>query len=231
MAETNAPSRFSLLPPDARPREKMLARGAAALADSELLAIILRTGIAGTDVLTLSAQLLQSHGGLRGLLNTPSAELKKIKGLGQAKRCELLAVFELARRALAQELAEQPALQSPLAVRQYLQLHLQGKQHEVFCVLFLNTQNQLIACEEMFRGTLDSAQVYPREIATRALQLAARSVILAHNHPSGHAQASPSDVRLTARLRDALALLDIGLLDHIIIAGASSYSMAERKEC
>lgn len=227
MAEAAGPSRFSLLPLDARPREKMLARGPAALADSELLAILLRTGLAGKDVLTLASELLQSHGGLRGLLNTPASQLQAIKGLGVAKRCQLQAVLELTRRALAQELAEKPALQSPQAVRQYLQLHLQDKTHEVFCVLFLNTQNQLISCEEMFRGTLDSAQVYPREIAARALQLAARSVILAHNHPSGQAQPSASDVQLTARIRDALALLDVQLLDHLILAGAACYSMAE----
>lgn len=231
MAAPLSSSAFTALPADARPREKMLARGAAALADSELLAILLRTGIAGKDVLTLSAELLREHGGLRGLLSTPADRLKQIKGLGDAKRCELLAVFELARRALAQELAQQAVLASPQAVQQYLQLHLQDKAHEAFCVLFLNTQNQLIACEEMFRGTLDAAQIYPREVASRALQLAARSLILAHNHPSGHAQPSSSDLRLTEHLRQALALLDIRLLDHLIIAGNACYSMAEHGQC
>jgi len=231
MTGSEKPSLLSLLPADARPREKMLAKGPAALADSELLALILRTGLAGKDVLSLSAELLTQHGGLRGLLNTPPAQLLAIKGLGAAKLCQLQAVLELTRRALAQELAEKPALQSPQAVRQFLQLHLQNKMHEVFCVLFLNTQHQLIACEEMFRGTLDSAAVYPREIASRALQLGARSIILAHNHPSGQAQPSMADKQLTQRIREALALLDIGLLDHLIIAGAATCSMAERGDC
>ncbi len=231
MTQAEQTSGLSLLPRDARPREKMLARGAQALADSELLAIILRTGVVGKDVLTLAAELLAQYDGLRGLLNAPPGRLQSVKGLGEAKLCQLQAVLELTRRALAQELAQKPALQSPQAVQQYLQLHLQGKAHEVFCVLFLDTQNHLIACEEMFRGTLDSAQVYPREIATRALQLAARSVILAHNHPSGQAQASMADQQLTARIREALALLDIQLLDHIIIAGAACFSMAEHGQC
>ncbi len=231
MTGSEKPSLLSLLPADARPREKMLAKGPAALADSELLALILRTGLAGKDVLSLSAELLTQHGGLRGLLHTPPAQLLTIKGLGAAKLCQLQAVLELTRRALAQELAEKPALQSPQAVRQFLQLHLQNKMHEVFCVLFLNTQHQLIACEEMFRGTLDSAAVYPREIASRALQLGARSIILAHNHPSGQTLPSMADKQLTQRIREALALLDIGLLDHLIIAGAATYSMAERGDC
>ncbi len=231
MAGSDPSTLLNALPPEARPREKMLAKGPAALADSELLALILRTGLAGKNVLSLAAELLHSHGGLRGLLNTPPAQLQAIKGLGAAKLCQLQAVLELTRRALAEELREKPALQSPQAVRQFLQLHLQHKTHEVFCVLFLNTQHQLIACEEMFRGTIDSAQVYPREIAARALQLGARSMILAHNHPSGQAQPSMADKQLTQRIRDALALLDIQLLDHIIIAGANSYSMAEQGDC
>ncbi len=223
-------SRLSQLPPDARPREKMLARGPAALADSELLALILRTGIAGKDVLSLAEELLRNHGGVRGLLHAQMAELGGIKGLGAAKLSQLQAVLELARRALAQELAESPALQSPQAVRQYLQLHLQQKTHEVFCVMFLNTQHHLIAFEEMFRGTLDSAQVHPREIASRALQLSARSIILAHNHPSGLAQPSASDIQITQRISQALQLLDIRLLDHFIIAGPQAYSLAEHGE-
>ena len=221
-------NRLQDLPPDARPREKLLSKGPAALADSELLALILRTGLQGKDVLSLAGELLQSRGGLRGLLNTPAAELQKTKGLGQAKLCQLQAVLELTRRALAEELAQKPALQSPQAVQQYLQLHLQHKAHEVFCVLFLDAQCQLIALEEMFRGTLDSAAVYPREIAARALQLGAHSLILAHNHPSGQAQASSSDVQLTQRIGAALQLLDIRLLDHLIIAGHQCHSMAER---
>ena len=215
------------LPEDARPREKMLARGPAALSDSELLALILRTGVAGKNVLHLAQDMLDAHGGLRGLLQAPAAQLQDIKGMGAAKLCQLQAVLELTRRALAQELAQKPALQSPQAVRQYLQLHLQHKTHEVFCVLFLNNQHELLACEEIFRGSLSQAQVYPREVATRALQLGAQALIVAHNHPSGSAAVSQADLQITTQLKQALALIDVRLLDHIIIAGVATHSMAE----
>ena len=215
------------LPEDARPREKMLARGPAALSDSELLALLLRTGVAGKNVLHLAQDMLDAHGGLRGLLQAPEVQLQGIKGMGAAKLCQLQAVLELTRRALAQELAQKPALQSPQAVRQYLQLHLQHKTHEVFCVLFLNNQHELLACEEMFRGSLSQAQVYPREVATRALQLGAQALIVAHNHPSGSAAVSQADLQITTQLKQALALIDVRLLDHIIIAGVATHSMAE----
>ena len=194
------------LPQDARPREKMLARGPAALSDSELLALILRTGVVGKYVLNLAQDMLAAHGGLRGLLNAPQAQLQSIKGMGAAKLSQLQAVLELTRRALAQELAQKPALQSPQAVRQYLQLHLQHK---------------------MFRGSLSQAQVYPREVATRALQLGAQALIVAHNHPSGSAAVSSADQQITTHLKQALALIDVRLLDHIIIAGTATHSMAE----
>ena len=215
------------LPEDARPREKMLARGPAALSDSELLALLLRTGVAGKNVLHLAQDMLDAHGGLRGLLQAPAVQLQGIKGMGAAKLCQLQAVLELTRRALAQELAQKPALQSPQAVRQYLQLHLQHKTHEVFCVLFLNNQHELLACEEMFRGSLSQAQVYPREVATRALQLGAQALIVAHNHPSGSAAVSQADLQITTQLKQALALIDVRLLDHIIIADIATHSMAE----
>ena len=215
------------LPEDARPREKMLARGPAALSDSELLALLLRTGVAGKNVLHLAQDMLDAHGGLRGLLQAPAVQLQGIKGMGAAKLCQLQAVLELTRRALAQELAQKPALQSPQAVRQYLQLHLQHKTHEVFCVLFLNNQHELLACEEMFRGSLSQAQVYPREVATRALHLGAQALIVAHNHPSGSAAVSQADLQITTQLKQALALIDVRLLDHIIIAGVATHSMAE----
>ncbi len=215
------------LPEDARPREKMLARGPAALSDSELLALLLRTGVAGKNVLHLAQDMLDAHGGLRGLLQAPAVQLQGIKGMGAAKLCQLQAVLELTRRALAQELAQKPALQSPQAVRQYLQLHLQHKTHEVFCVLFLNNQHELLACEGMFRGRLSQAQDYPREVATRALQLGAQALIVAHNHPSGSAAVSQADLQITTQLKQALALIDVRLLDHIIIAGVATHSMAE----
>lgn len=221
------------LPPDAQPREKLLARGPGALADAELLALLLRTGIQGKGVLQLAQELLASpaqggFGGIAGLLAASGAELARIKGLGPAKRAELLAVLELARRALAQQLQARPVFDSPAAVRQYLQLHLAAKGHEVFAVLFLDSQQRLIAFEEMFRGTLTQTSVYPREVALRALQHQAGAVVLAHNHPSGNVQASSADIALTQTLKAALALLDIRVLDHLIVAPGAALSMAEQ---
>ncbi|MBK8073369.1 MAG: DNA repair protein RadC [Ramlibacter sp.] len=225
------------LPADARPREKLLARGAAALADAELLALILRTGIAGKSVLHLAQELLDApqpggkggFGGLDGLLNASVDDLKRIKGLGgPAKRAELAAVLELARRAVAQRLREREVFSTPGAVRQYLQLHLAARPHEVFAVLFLDAQNRLVAMEELFRGTLTQTSVYPREVVLRALHHQAASVVLAHNHPSGTVQPSRADEALTQTLKAALALVDVRVLDHIIVAQGDSLSMAER---
>ncbi|NBS47688.1 MAG: DNA repair protein RadC, partial [Betaproteobacteria bacterium] len=170
------------IPAEARPREKLLARGPDALADAELLALLLRTGIQGTSVLQLAQQLLDEFRGLAGLLHAGADDLKRIKGLGgTAKRAELMAVLALARRAMAQGLREQEAFSSPQAVREFLQLQLAARAHEVFAVMFLNTQNRLIAFEEMFRGTLTQTSVYPREVAVRALHHHAAAVVLAHN--------------------------------------------------
>lgn len=171
------------LPSDARPREKLLARGPSALSDAELLALLLRTGMAGKHVIQLAQELLDRFGGVGGLLHTGAEALKVIKGLGPAKRAEVVAVLELARRALAQELQQKPLFDSPKAVREYLQLQLGAKAHEVFAVLFLDSQNRLIALEELFRGTLTQTSVYPREVVLRALHHHAASVVLAHNHP------------------------------------------------
>ncbi|WP_159911198.1 DNA repair protein RadC [Pantoea sp. 18069] len=229
------------LPRDAQPREKLLVRGPAALADAELLAIVLRTGIAGKGVLQLAQELLEAPGldpvtgqvrggfdGIAGLLQARPQELARIKGLGPAKRAQLLAVLELARRALAQRLRERAVFDSPQAVTQYLQLHLAGKPHEVFAVLFLDHQHRLIAMEEMFRGTLAQTSVYPREVVLHALHHQAAAVVLAHNHPSGGVQASPADLALTEVLRSALALVDVRVLDHIIVAPGASLSMAQQ---
>ncbi len=221
------------LPRDARPREKLLARGPAALADAELLAIVLRTGIAGKSVLQLAQELLDApadggFGGVAGLLQARNADLARIKGLGPAKRAQLLAVLELARRALAQRLRERDLFDSPQAVKHYLQLQLAAKGHEVFAVLFLDSQHRLIAMEEMFRGTLTQTSVYPREVVLHALRHQAAAVVLAHNHPSGSVQASPADLALTQTLRSALALVDVRVLDHIIVAPGASLSMAEQ---
>ncbi|PIF39320.1 DNA replication and repair protein RadC [Delftia sp. 60] len=216
------------LPAQAQPREKLAARGPSALSDIELLAIVLRTGMAGKGVLQLARELLQLPGraGLSGLLQAGHADLKAIKGLGPSKCAQLLAVLELARRAMAEQLRERPALASPEAVARYLQLHLAARQHEVFAVLFLDGQHRLIALEEMFRGTLTRTSVYPREVVLRALHHHAGAVILAHNHPSGQVQASAADKAVTQSLQAALGLVDIQVLDHVIVAPGASLSMA-----
>ena len=216
------------LPPDARPREKLLAQGPAALADAELVALLLRTGLKGTSVLQLAQQVLDAFGGVAGLLHAEAADLKRIKGLGPAKRAELAAVVELARRSLQQRLADRPAFDSPQAVRDYLQLQLAAREHEVFAVLFLDAQHHLLRFDEMFRGTLTQTSVYPREVVRRALALNAGAVILAHNHPSGVAEPSRADEFLTQSLKSALALVDVRVLDHLVVGQGHVVSMAER---
>ena len=227
------------LPTDMLPREKLLARGAAALSDAELLALLLRTGIRGKNVLQMADELLRLHAappgqadqrfdGLAGLLNASPADLARVKGIGPAKRAELLAVLELARRAMAQQLREREVFASPDAVKHYLQLQLSAKQHEVFAVLFLDVQNRLIAMEELFRGTLTQTSVYPREVVLRALHHQAAAVVLAHNHPSGSVQPSRADEALTQTLKAALALVDVRVLDHVVVAAGQTLSMAQR---
>ena len=220
---------FKDLPADLRPREKLLARGAAALGDAELLALLLRTGTAGRNVLQMSQELLDTFGGIAGLLNTGIDDLGKVKGLGgTAKRAELAAVLELARRAMAQQLAERAVFEAPEAVKRYLQLHLAGRPHEVFAALFLDSQHRLIALEELFRGTLNQTSVYPREVVQRALHHHAAAVVLAHNHPSGSVEPSRADEALTQTLKAALALVDVRVLDHVIVGPGQALSMAER---
>ncbi|MBK6615601.1 DNA repair protein RadC [Ottowia sp.] len=217
------------LPPDARPREKLLARGPGALSDVELLALLLRTGLAGKSVLHLAQDLLDGFGGIAGLLNAGADDLKRVKGLGgPAKRAELVAVLELARRVLAEQLRERPALDDLRAVMDYLQLHLASRAHEVFAVLFLDSQLRLIALEELFRGTLTQTSVYPREVVLRALHHHASAVVLAHNHPSGSVAPSRADETLTQTLKAALALVDVRVLDHVIVAPGQALSMAEK---
>ena len=215
------------LPQDARPREKLLARGPSALSDAELLALLLRTGLPGKHVIQLAQELLDRFGGVAGLLHTGIEALKAIKGLGPPKRAEVVAVLELARRALAQELRQQPLFDSPRAVREYLQLQLGARQHEVFGVMFLDSQNRLLALEELFRGTLTQTSVYPREVVLRALHHHAAALVLAHNHPSGTAQPSRADEALTQSLKAALALVDVRVLDHFIVTRDQATSMVE----
>ena len=230
------------LPPDARPREKLLARGPSALSDAELLAILLRTGIKGKGVLQMADELLQlknesssrnkdggcsGFGGISGLLHATADDLRRVKGLGPAKRSEIVAVLELARRAMAQQLQERTVFADPHAIKHYLKLHLAARSYEVFAVLFLDAQNRLLCMEEMFRGTLTQTSVYPREVAVRALHHQASAVVLAHNHPSGTVQPSRADEALTQTLKAALALLDVRVLDHIIVGPGQALSMAE----
>ena len=225
------------LPPNSRPREKLLARGAAALSDAELLALVLRTGTQGKSVLQLAHELLQpartgahtpGFDGIAGLLHASEAELQRIKGLGPAKRAELLAVLELARRAASQELRTRATLDNPSTLKHFVQLQLGARAHEVFCVLFLDTQHRLIVMEELFRGTLGQASVYPREVVVRALAHHAAAVVLAHNHPSGSVKPSPADAALTRSLAAALALVDVRVLDHVIVGPGAAFSMAEQ---
>lgn len=216
------------LPADARPREKLLARGPQALADAELVALLLRTGVKGDSVLALAQRLLDDFGGLTGLLRADPQALQRIKGLGPAKLAQVSAVLELARRSLGQQMAERPVLDNVDNVKDYLRLRLGGRGHEVFSVLFLDAQNRLLQMEEMFRGSLTQASVYPREVLKRALQLHAAAVILAHNHPSGAAQPSRSDEMLTQTLKSALAMIDVRVLDHLVVGDTEVVSFVER---
>ena len=216
------------LPKEARPREKLLARGPGALSDAELLALLLRTGLPGKNALQMGQELLDKFGGVAGLLHTGADALKSIKGLGPAKRAEIVAVLELARRALTAQLKQQTLFDAPDAVRDYLQLQLGSRPHEIFAVMFLDSQHRLIVLEELFRGTLTQTSVYPREVVVRALALNAASVVLAHNHPSGTAQPSRADEALTQTLKAALGLVDVRVLDHFVVTSTETVSMAER---
>jgi DNA repair protein RadC len=211
------------IPADARPREKLLAQGAAALADVELLALLLRTGSAGVSVLQLAESLLARFGGLAGLLHAGPGDLARVKGLGPAKRAEIAAVVELARRSLAEQISTAPVFDSPTRVKDYLRLQLGERDHEVFAVMFLDAQSRLVKLEEMFRGTLTQTSVYPREIVKRALEHGASSIILVHNHPSGDPSPSRQDIALTKEIVTALKPLGIQVHDHIVI-GASGHA-------
>jgi DNA repair protein RadC len=215
-------------PATERPRERLLRQGPQALSEAELLAVFLRIGLPGQSVLELARRAIDRFGSLNGLLNATPDEIQAMPGFGPAKCAQLLAVIELARRALKEEVRRERLLDSPPKVREYLRLRIGQLGHEVFAALFLDAQNRLIDDEELFRGTLTQTSVYPREVVKRALQHNAAAVILAHNHPSGVAEPSRADELLTRALRDALALVDVRVLDHVIVAGASSVSFAER---
>jgi len=215
-------------PASERPREKLLNQGATALSDAELLAIFLRTGVTGMSAVDLARQLLADYGSLDALLSADRTRFVAGRGLGLAKYAQLQAVLEMARRHAGETIRKRDALSDPAATRAYLKLHLAHSEHEIFACIFLDNRNRVIALEEMFRGTIDGAAVYPREVVKAALARNAAAVILAHNHPSGVAEPSSADRDITRRLVDALGLVDIRVLDHFVVGREYVTSFAER---
>jgi DNA repair protein RadC len=216
------------LPTALRPRERLLAHGAGALASEELLALVLRTGLPGRGVMQLAADMLREFKGLAGLLQASPRELGRIKGLGPARQAELAAVMELARRATASALIERPVFESPSRLKQFVAMELGERQHEAFIVLFLDIRHRLIECRTLFRGTLGQASVYPREVVKEALAHNAAAVVLAHNHPSGVAEPSRADELITRSLQAALQLVDVRVLDHLVVGSGEVTSFVER---
>lgn len=214
-------------PESERPRERLLAQGAGSLSDAELVAVLLRTGVRGKSAVDLGRELIERFHGLGGLLERIGGR-DQVKGIGAAKRAQFAAAIELARRSLTEQMKKRSALTSPGAVRDYLRLALAAKPHEVFVCIWLDAQHRVIDCVEAFRGTLTQTSVYPREIVKAALGANAAAVIFAHNHPSGAAQPSQADELLTRNLKDALALVEVKVLDHFIVAGSQAISFAER---
>ncbi|KAF3982623.1 MAG: DNA repair protein RadC [Methylococcales symbiont of Hymedesmia sp. n. MRB-2018] len=214
-------------PAEERPREKLLAKGSKVLTDAELLAIFLRTGIAGKTAVDLARELLDEFGSLQALLRADQARFCQGKGLGGAKFAQLQAVLEMAKRHFVEIIQRGSALTSPQATRAYLSAQLRGYSYEVFACLFLDNQHQVIVLEELFRGTIDGANVYPREVVKRALFHNAAAVIFAHNHPSGVNEPSQADKHITDKLKQALGLFDIRVLDHFIIGDGLPYSFTE----
>ncbi|OGI68823.1 MAG: hypothetical protein A2W18_10225 [Candidatus Muproteobacteria bacterium RBG_16_60_9] len=211
-----------------RPREKLLARGAASLSDAELLAIFFRTGVRGKSAVDLARDLLNRFGGLRELLGADRETLCEAPGLGEVKYIQLVAALEMGRRHLGARVTRGAALQSPRDTLDYLQASLRDRPYEVFCCLFLDNRHRVLAFEEVFRGTLDGTAVYPREVVKRALALNAAAVILVHNHPSGVAEPSRADEVLTQRLQEALSLVEVRVLDHIVIGDGETVCFSER---
>ncbi|HEX4508965.1 MAG TPA: DNA repair protein RadC [Burkholderiaceae bacterium] len=216
------------LPHPTLPREKLLTHGPSALVDTELLALLLCTGTQGEGVLQLAQRLLVEFGGLAGLVHATPRELEHTRGLGPAKRAQLAAISEIARRALAQQLREMPVFDAPQKVKDYVGLRLGGLAQEVFAVLYLDSQHRLIDMQELFRGSLAQTSVYPREVLRQALLLNAGATILAHNHPSGVAEPSRADEALTQSLVSALRLIDVRVLDHLVVGAGNVVSFAER---
>jgi DNA repair protein RadC len=215
-------------PSDERPREKLLKRGPQSLSDAELLAIFLRTGVRGKTAVDLARELLGEYGGLRELLAADRQRFCQGKGLGTAKFVLLQATLEMARRYLHETIERGASLTNPADTRDYLTSRLRHYPHEVFACLYLDNRHRPIGFEELFRGTIDGASVYPREVVKKALEHNAAAVILAHNHPSGHTAPSRADEQVTERIKSALALVDIRVLDHLIIGDGPAVSFAER---
>ena len=215
-------------PAGERPRERLLAHGPAALSDAELLALFLGTGVRGRSALEVARDLIARFGRVSRVLAAGRGELDPVPGVGEAKYAQIAAVMELARRALSEEMRARDSLTSPAAVRGYLRLAMQELGHECFYCVFLDAQNRVIAAEQLFRGTLTQTSVYPREVVKHALKHNAAAVILAHNHPSGVAEPSVQDQALTRTLAEALALVDVKVLDHFIVAPGACLSFAER---
>jgi DNA repair protein RadC len=210
-----------------RPRERLVREGAAALSNPELLALLLRVGVRGKSAVELGRDVLQHFGSLHGLFGATLNDFSEVHGLGMAKYAQLQAVMELARRAIGEQLQAGANLSSPDLVKRYLRIKLGGQRHESFVVLFVDVKNRLIADRELFRGTLTHTSVYPREVVKAALACNAASVMFAHNHPSGSPEPSEADLRLTRALTQALALVDVRVLDHFVVAGPLVHSFAE----
>jgi DNA repair protein RadC len=219
---------ISQWPEHERPREKLLHRGAGVLSDAELLAIFIRSGVPGKTAVDVARELLDRYGGLREMLAASPEELCETPGLGEAKYVQLQAGLELGRRFLAEKLKREVTLGSTRETREFLQAQLRDRKNEVFCVLFLDNRHRVLVFEELFQGTLNGTAVYPREIVKRALKHNAAAVILAHNHPSGVAEPSRADELLTHRLKEALSLVDIRLLDHLVVGDGETVSFSER---
>ena len=218
------------LPKESRPREKLIQRGAKSLTDAELLAVMLRTGYAGKNVLSMAEELLNRYENFTQLLSVSYEDMCHIKGLGIAKYTQICAMREIVERSLMHGLSKKSVLNSSVICSRYLKLVMAHYEHEVFACLLLDTQHQLLRFEELFEGTLNSASVYPREVIKCVLRVNAAAVIFAHNHPSGDCQPSQADLHITQRLKKALALIDVKVLDHIIV-GDDTYSMADHGQC
>lgn len=215
-------------PAGERPREKLLLQGAQSLSDAELIAVLLGAGLRGLSAVDLAMLLMKEFGGIRGTLNASAKQLTTMRGLGQAKAAVIIAARECGQRYLRERLQPGVTIASPADSRDFLLATLRDRPHEVFCCLFMDNRHRVLAFDELFRGTIDAAAVYPREIVKQALHRNAAAVILAHNHPSGVAEPSQSDQLITRRIRDALDLVDVRLLDHFVIGDNSCVSLASR---